>query len=91
MRGISPSSLLGLQQLENGKGLRHPAVQPRLAVSHTAAQQLANRLPPILVQPVAEQLHVVMSHCQLNVAHQVAEVNDAINVAVDNSDHVHNY
>ena len=90
MRGISLSSLLGLQQLESGKGLRHPAVQPRLTVSHAAAQQLANRLPPILVQPVAEQLHVVMSHCQLNVAQQVVEVNDTIGVAVDNSNYVHN-
>lgn len=90
MRGISLSSLLGLPQLENGKRLRHPAAQLRLAVSHAVAQQLANRLPPILVQPVAEQLHVVMSHCQLDAAREVVKVNDTIDVAVDNSNHVHN-
>lgn len=90
MRGLAPHLLFGLQQLESRKGLQHPVVQPRVAVSHAAAQQLANRLPPILVQPVAEQLHVVMSHCQLDAAREVVKVNDAIGVAVDNSNYVHN-
>lgn len=90
MKGISPSSPFRSPAARKWKRTSTSCRQSRLAASHAAAQQLANRLPPILVQPVAEQLHVVMSHCQLGVARKGVKVNDAIGVAVDNSDHVHN-